>query len=411
MHANTMGLLFLALCFLLLFCFLYIKGKYGFWIQQPVFHIYNLDYYFFPPGIIDPSLPEKNKFTDFLNIQTFPTTHFSSFQWQSVLHMIRQHYLQTTNNYFSPWLDNLLPYFEGHNATSFCSVYYNKKEHLFDVKRQEVIGHESIVGFITSRPITVFFFHHPETNTKIMEAYYVDYLCVEKKFRKHGLAPQLIQTHHYNQRHANKKRVVTIFKREQELTGIVPICVYTTYGFPLESMKLKEEKISTFDSKLWTIVEVNKQNFYFAHDFISTSAKQEFDFFLQADCGNLLELIKTENIFLFLLLENQDIKALYCYRKTRVFVDKHKHVLSCFASINKTEESLFIDAFKTSFWKTCAKHHFGFAAIENISHNYLLIDYWKEKRNLSASIESPTAYFFYNYATPTCNPRRVLVIN
>ena len=36
------------------------------------------------------------------------------------------------------------------------------------------------------------------------KAYYVDYLCVDILYRKKNIAPQLIQTHHYNQRHLIK---------------------------------------------------------------------------------------------------------------------------------------------------------------------------------------------------------------
>ena len=410
MHSNLLGVFFLSFFLVIIYLYIYMKAKYGFWIQQPVFHIYNVNYYFFPPGILDASLPEKNKFTNFVDITFFPTSNVSSLQWQYVLHMIRGNYLlqDENKNHFSPLIENLVPYFDGHNSASFCSIYYSKKEHLFDVQRQLVVSHERIIGYITSRPILVFF-HEREEVEQELEAYYVDYLCVDKKFRKHGIAPELIQTHHYHQRHANKQRVVTIFKREQELTGIVPLCVYTTFGFPITQWRVPPKHM--FESKLLNLVEVNKQNFYYAYDFIRTSAKREFDLLLQSDCGNLLELIKTHNIFLFMLLENQDIKAMYFYRKTRVFVDTHVHVLSCFASINQTEESLFINAFKTSFLNTCKKHQFGFAAIENISHNHYFIEELKKEITSPGRIESPTAYFFYNFAYSTFHAQRVLIIN
>jgi hypothetical protein len=50
--------------------YIYIKLKYGFWFDQPVFHVYDLIYIFNPPGIINHSLPEKNKYTNFKNIET-----------------------------------------------------------------------------------------------------------------------------------------------------------------------------------------------------------------------------------------------------------------------------------------------------------------------------------------------------
>ena len=48
----------------------YIRVKFGFWALQPVFHVYNLTYLIWPPGIINHDLPEKNKYTNFKNIET-----------------------------------------------------------------------------------------------------------------------------------------------------------------------------------------------------------------------------------------------------------------------------------------------------------------------------------------------------
>ena len=85
-------------------------------------------------------------------------------------------------------------------------------------------------------------------------------------------------------------------------------------------------------------------------------------------------------------------------------------VLSCFASINSDSDiSVFIQGFKISFWKISFEKHFGFAAIENISHNNIIIENIMIKTK--PLIISPTAYFFYNFAYNTFKPNKVLIIN
>jgi hypothetical protein len=85
-------------------------------------------------------------------------------------------------------------------------------------------------------------------------------------------------------------------------------------------------------------------------------------------------------------------------------------VLSFFASINGCKNnSLFIQGFKISFWKIAAENFFGFSAIENISHNNIIIDNIILKTK--PLVVSPTAYFFYNFAYPTFNSNNVLIIN
>ena len=64
---------------------------------------------------------------------------------------------------------------------------------------------------------------------------------------------------------------------------------------------------------------------------------------------------------------------------------------------------------KISFWKIASEHFFGFAAIENISHNNIIINNLLQKT--CPLIKSPTAYFFYNFAYPTFQSSKVLIIN
>jgi len=84
-------------------------------------------------------------------------------------------------------------------------------------------------------------------------------------------------------------------------------------------------------------------------------------------------------------------------------------VLSCFASISNTDDNIFIQGFKISFWKISAENFFGFAAIEDISDNYIIINNIRLKTK--PLIISPTAYFFYNFGYPTFKSNKVLIIN
>ena len=84
-------------------------------------------------------------------------------------------------------------------------------------------------------------------------------------------------------------------------------------------------------------------------------------------------------------------------------------ILSCFASISNTQNDIFIQGFKISFWKIAAENYFGFAAIENISHNNIIINNLLIKTR--PIVLSPTAYFFYNFAYHTFTSNKVLIIN
>lgn len=390
------------LCFGILTIFLiyiYIRLKYGFWVLQPVFHIYDFGYMLNPPGIIEESLPQKNKYTNFKEIDTIIFSELTSIQKTRFTNLIKLNYLHNKDNIFSPQSENINPYFIGHKDKSFISFYY-KDEHLIDLKKSTMITDRQIIGTMTSRPLNVLINNNKKPKFRV---YYVDYLCVDKLHRKKGIAPQIIQTHHYNQRYLNKDIVISLFKREDELTGIVPLCVYSTYGFSVDKW-IKPLSLSGE----YKLLEINGTNFRFVYDFIREN-ENKFDIIINADIANILELIKTKNIFVYAIICDEEIICCYFYRKSCVEIEKGIEVLSCYASICNCEEDIFIQGFKISFWKIAAENFFGFCAIENVSNNNIIINNIILKTK--ASIVSPTAYFFYNFAYPTFISEKVLIIN
>ena len=380
--------------------YIYIRLKYGFWVMQPVFHVYDFGYMIKTPGIINDSLPEKNKYTNFKDIETYVFSEITSLQSQRFLHLIRTNYLQNKDNIFTPTSQNILPYFNGHNDKSFVS-FYKEANRMVDLKKGTIIEDSRVVGAITSRPVYVVI-NNGHKEAKFC-AHYIDYLCVDKMNRKKGIAPQLIQTHNYNQRHINKKIVVCIFKREDELTGIVPLCVYSTYGFKVNTWTKPHDLSSEYK-----VLEINAQNFRYLFDFIDHAGKK-FDIVINTEMSNIIELLKTKNILIYVIMVDDAIVSAYFFRKSCVEIEKGLEVLSCFASICNCDEKTFIHGFKISFWKISAENYFGFAAIEEISDNYIIIDNIKNKTK--PLIVSPTAYFFYNFGYPTFKANKVLIVN
>lgn len=396
---NLSYILFFSVLILFLI-YIYIRLKYGFWYSQPVFHIYDLLYIFKPPGIIQHSLPEKNKYTNFKNIETILFSELSEFKKTRLVQFIRSNYLQNKDNIFSPQSKNILPYFAGHNTKTFVS-FYNENHIMNDLKTGDIITDKKVIGIMTSRPIHIIIHENNKQNT--LYAYYVDYLCVDKMFRKKGIAPQIIQTHEYNQRHLNKNIVVSLFKREEELTGIVPLCVYSTFGFSVNKWTKPPDLHASYK-----LLEINKQNFHFLFDFIKQHSTQ-FGIVIHTEVTNMIELVQSKNIFIYVILAEDKIISAYFYRKSCTFIEKNMEVLSCFASINNTDNHIFIQGFKISFWKIAAENMFGFSAIEEISHNHIIIENLKQKT--TPLIVSPTAYFFYNFAYTTFLSKNVLILN
>jgi hypothetical protein len=109
------------------------------------------------------------------------------------------------------------------------------------------------------------------------------------------------------------------------------------------------------------------------------------------------------------IIYNDNIICAYFFRKPCVFIEKDMEVLCCFGSINNClDEDIFIQGFKISFWNIADKNNFGFCAIENISHNNVIINNLIQKTH--PTVVSPTAYFFYNFAYYSFKHEKVLVM-
>ena len=387
------NLIIFILISLIIFIYIYIRLKYRFWSYQPVFHIYDIHYWFFNAGIIRKELPEKNRYTNFKNITFSSFSELDNKKLKDFLFLIQNNYLKNKENQFYPKMNNIIPYFKNHFANCYFSFYY-KDILLEDKKFQNIVTDKKLIGVMTSRPL------HVIIQNKLLDVYYVDYLCIDKNYRKQNIAPQLIQTHEYLQSFHNKKIGVSLFKREDNLTGIIPICIYKTYCFNMNNWFNPLNNIS--------LIKGDGTNIYYLYNFINEN-KIKWEVLVLCEISNLIELIRSNNVFIYIIFIEREIKAVYFFRKVCTYITKEKEVISCFASIKgNIDEKVFIQGFKIGLSKIVKKTNFAYLCVENISDNEIII-----KNLLIKSIPTsihPTAYFFYNFAYQTFLSNKILII-
>lgn len=392
---------FIIVCIVI--CFIYIRLKYKFWVLQPVFHFYDIYYWFINIGIIRKELPEKNRYVNLKKIKTTTFENLDETTLKKLVLLIRLNYLRNNENKFDPKKENVIPYFKGHNTKTYWS-YFIEPDLLMDNKTGKTIEENKIIGVITSRPLHVKI--NNGRNDANFDVYYVDYLCVHKGWRKKNIAPQLIQTHEYNQSLNNRNICVSLFKREEELTGIIPLTVYKTYCFNMRKWKMPEQLAPNS-----VVLTGDKQNIYYFYNFINETA-QKWDILIYPEISNLIELVATKNIFVKMLVIDGDIEAIYIFKKTCTYIEKEKEIISCIASINGTSLSTkeFIKGFKMALWSIIKEHnYFGYLVIENISDNACIIN--NISINTYPLVVSPSAYFFYNFAYSPFKSEKCFIIN
>jgi hypothetical protein len=414
----VLQIIFVLIVILLIVFFLYIRIKFRFWALQPVFHFYDLYYWIANIGIIREELPSKTRYTNFKNIKTISYDILSQQNIKDFVWLLQLNYLRNKENKFAPNQNNIIPYFKGHNHKSFWS-FFTEPTVLLDNKTNTTITNEKLIAVITGRPLHVTFFNKKESN-KIkgeLDVYYIDYLCVDKLHRKQNIAPQLIQTHEYNQSHLNTNICVSLFKREEELTGIIPLIVYKTHCFNMRNWS----KPPSLDAKI-QLLNADKQNIYYLYNFINELTKEgKWDLTVLPMISNIIELVTTGNLFIKMLVSEGDIVATYIFKKTCTFIEKDKEIISCIASFfqySALSKEEFIQGFKVALWaiiedkeKEKEKEHnkFKYLVVEDISDNHYIIENIKIKTH--PIVVSPTAYFFYNFAHNPFKSNKILMIN
>ena len=410
---NIFNILKYIVAFILLFIilfFLYIRIKFRFWALQPVFHFYDLYYWIVNIGIIRKELPEKNRYTNFKNIKTISYDIVSEQNIKDLTLLVKLNYLRNNENVFAPEKENIVSYFKGHNHKSFWSFYW-QPDILLDNKTNTAIDHDKLIAVITARPLHITFLKNHYNNHNEMDVYYIDYLCVDKMYRKKNIAPQMIQTHEYNQSHLNRKICVSLFKREEELTGIIPLTVYKTYCFNMR----KWTRPDTLNANI-KLLHGDKQNIYYLYNFINELTKKgKWDLTVLPAMSNLIELITSKNLFITMLVLEGEIVSAYVFKKTCTFLEKDKEIISCIASLNglnSLSKEEFILGFKVSLWSILEKNKknkFSYLVVEDTSDNNHIIQNISVKTHPLAV--SPTAYFFYNFAHNPFKSNKILMIN
>ena len=163
----------LGIIILCIICFfLYIRIKYAFWSLQPVFHFYDLYYWFVNVGVIRPELPLKNRYVNLQKIKSIQFNNLSKLTKKKITTLIQLNYYRNNENKFYPKQENIDPYFIGHTSKTFCSCFF-EDELFIDNKTNKTITESNIIGVITSRPLHVFI--NCDRKDASFDVYYVDY--------------------------------------------------------------------------------------------------------------------------------------------------------------------------------------------------------------------------------------------
>lgn len=435
----------------------YFKLKFNFWSKQPVFHFHNLWYWITPPKIIYPNgnFPINKYYTPY-DVKTMKFNDIDDTIKNKFFNLIQTNYLISNHSNYNPPNKRIDAYFHGHNNNCFIS-FIERNKNLIEYSKEKNtmnnINSSSIICALTSRPIDIYLCY----GEKHFQMNYVDFLCTHNKERKKGNAPKVIYTYAIDSQKYKPNTSLFLFKREGQLTAIVPLITYSSYMYNLKYWK-KKELYHPF-----IVVEINEENFQLIRNCLShNNLNKKFNVVGISNISNIIELLKNNCIYIYALTipNSNKIFGLYFFKNNDVyFINKNSlknnsitndndndnendndndnekkqnyitksYMIDCFGSIlfnnvfdeernsysniekqnttlnnnniftNEEINTLFEYGFYNSCFSLKNDKKYSYINIENISDNYLFLKNIILYKDLID--KSPTAYFFYNYAS------------
>ena len=340
---------YLIICIIIYWIYFKLSSRY--WSTQPIFHYHNLYYWLYFRGVIHKQQPTPDKFyrSDIKSKQGILT--------QEHIDFLKNNYSTSKDFLYIPQLSSL-------------NVFLSKDYKAIITEYRE---NNTLLGMITSIQVRLIF------NNISYNAYYADNLCIHKDHRRKYLLGNIISSHVYNQRKINDIPI-SISKREGKLSHQVPIVSYLAYVFNL--YKFKSKSIDT------SITLLGIDNIRDIQDYIESSS---FKLKISPIYSTLLELIKTGHIQIYAVIDNNNIAALWFFRKSDSKYLNHS-MIECIASMNI---SLSETKFKSAIIQIVSKLNESYLIIHNLSMNHLNI-------SKILSIQAPIyvikmEYYYYNF--------------
>ena len=420
------------LTLLYIIIYAYIKIKYPFWNNQPVYHTYDFWRAFYSePFFIYKYRPIKTKFSNDVNVKTIPYLDATSDQKRQVLQLLQSNYISNDRILLTLSEKDLDALYGGHFDTPFISLYIEKNYRLEEnlgkldnSNNETIILNKRIIGSIVSNPVHVYLAPGSRPSNVYTETplYYTDFLCVNRELnptKKIKHIRELFDTHEYNQRIYNPAIAGSLFKREIDLLdGIVPIVQYITYVYYLRTfLRCTPESWSGSASSLnmgfpplpahFHVVHINAENLDLLTDFLYVQTHLDLDKSAHLDLlsvtslGNYIAMIKQGLCHVFCLRKGEHIFATYFFRDGKMqYEDLDGDTLQFYGSMSNTDTAhLFYLGLLHSLYQIMKKYpRFKMLMFENLGDNSVLHTLWRQKN--SPIFENKTAYYSFNWICP-----------
>lgn len=382
-------IVFIVLVFVSLAYFVYIKLRYPFWNTQPVRHTYS----WIPrDGVLYTVLPRTKFYDTTGRVSTKVWSSVSNTELDEMCRLLQSHWIPSDRLFCGILAPDL--------AASGASVVSVFREKVYTTGKDD--PDTKLLGLVLSRPAKLWVNCIHSLDKTHVDILVQDYLTVLRD-RPVDDTRRLFDTHEYNCRLLKPDVQVSVFKKEVELLeGVVPLVQYEGYTFYLRNLKLRKLP------RDFRVVRVQKENTDLLHDFLR-SGIQMFDVAITLNIEVLLNMLKTNQMYMYALKRGDQVFALYWFKNAHVKWDLGD-TLHFVASFKNTENAdLFSLGFSHSLREVLREfREYRILMIDDIGHNGSVVDLWTRTHDII--VKTQCAYYLYNYGMEPMSREKCLVI-
>lgn len=375
--------------------FIYIKLAFPFWNIQPVYHSYDFWRCLYSRpfriyGKFHPSV--KTKYCRPENVVIVPFSNATMEQKKAFVNMVQCYFVKDEKTMCMFHLENLESYFSGHVYGSYLSLYTDV---LYKSVKEEVIREEKPRGCISSRSGELVVRGHKEN------IYYIDFMTVMRGAEDKKIQREMFETHIYKTGLVEWKDLVVepirvwMFKHMGDLPGIVPMVRFMTSVYEIPNNPGFFEMGAKYPEHV-VLVEIDKGNIRKMTDGLEL-ARSKFSFFGITDVANLVGLVKSGVMYVYILERMGEIVSMYFFRDTRLCLEDEGSILELVGSVVlQGSPLLFRGGFLGSMGRIVKKNGiYKRLRVDNITDNGLLD--WREWYCLGGE---RGGYYLFNMVVP-----------
>jgi hypothetical protein len=220
----------------------------------------------------------------------------------------------------------------------------------------------------------------------------------------------MIQTFYYRMARTNSKVNAYMFKREGQLTAIVPLVYYDTYSFDI--VNINSLNINSLNKYIlnasMNVIDIGVQQLNLVISFIQEQ-KNNFECVILPDVSSVINLIKLGKLKIYGIIFNGNLIAIYIFRIIELYYG-NKKTAECITIVSNCKSvDVLISGFITSLMKLKTQTQVDILFIEDTAHSKEIINEMLTIPTVQCNFKSPTAFFLYNYAVYSVKNTKALL--